>query len=179
MSKCRASYRYLGSQKSRKYHAESLMNLAKTSTWTLRKESSLPTFNGWLSSRVTGVSAEELAERPLYEMSHHSTHAIPAAADRKKTILHPLCSNTTPINGGASTEPTAVPALMMPTAVDRCSGEIHSATTRIAAGNPPPSPIPSRKRAPSSRPKPEANPCSAQAIDHHTMIRAKPRRVPT
>src|ERR1035437_4995682 len=42
--------------------------------------------------------------------------------------------------------PTAVPALMMPIAVERSLTGNHSATTRVAAGNPPPSPMPSRHR---------------------------------
>ena len=83
------------------------------------------------------------------------------------------------MSGGASTEPTAVPALMMPIAVDRRSSGIHSATTRVAAGNPPPSPIPNRHRAASRNPKFIASPCSAQAADHHSMISRNPRRVPS
>ncbi len=83
------------------------------------------------------------------------------------------------MSGGASTDPNAVPALITPIAVERSSGAIHSETTRTAAGKAPPSPIPSRKRATRSRPKPDAKPWRAQAIDHQIMMSMKPRRVPS
>ena len=86
--------------------------------------------------------------------------------------------STRPINGGANTDPTAVPALMIPIAVDRRLSGTHSATTRVAAGNAPPSPIPSRQRAASRTSKFVASPCRAQAPDHHSMIRMNPFRVP-
>ena len=44
--------------------------------------------------------------------------------------------------GGATTMPRAVPAFMMPMAVERSLTGNHSATTRVAAGKPPPSPAP-------------------------------------
>jgi hypothetical protein len=62
------------------------------------------------------------------------------------------------IIGGAITAPTAVPALIIPIAVDRSPVANHSATAFVAAGNPPPSPIPSSSRLTASIPKLAANP---------------------
>ena len=70
-----------------------------------------------------------------------------------------------PISGGARTDPTAVPALIMPIAVDRCCGGIHSATTLVAAGKAPPSPMPNRQRAANKEPE----------VHRETMQRAGPR----
>jgi hypothetical protein len=66
--------------------------------------------------------------------------------------------STSAISGGAITPPTAVPALMMPIAVDRSFTGNHSATARVAAGNPPPSPIPSSNRLTASIPTLVASP---------------------
>jgi hypothetical protein len=82
------------------------------------------------------------------------------------------------ISGGATTAPTAVPALMMPSAWARSRGANHSATARVAAGNPPPSPTPSNKRLAASAITPPAKPWLAQASDQKIMIARKPRRVP-
>ena len=83
-----------------------------------------------------------------------------------------------PIKGGASTDPRAVPALMMPIAVARWFAGSHSATTRVAAGKAAPSPMPSSRRASTSRGSPCAKPCRAQATDHHAMLMANPTLVP-
>ena len=80
------------------------------------------------------------------------TPRLPAA---KNTILHPAVSRIIPISGGARTDPTAVPALIIPIAVDRWCNGIHSATTLVAAGKAPPSPIP--KQATSSQQKSEVH----------------------
>ena len=74
--------------------------------------------------------------------------------------------------------PTAVPALMRPMAVDRSSTGNHSATARVAAGKPPPSPMPSRNRLRARVPTLTASPWLAQARDQNTMMTVKPRRVP-
>ena len=76
--------------------------------------------------------------------------------------------------GGATTAPTAVPALISPMAVDRSRTGNHSATALVAAGKPPPSPAPSRKRLAASIQKPVARPWLAQASDQKTMMTAKP-----
>ena len=51
--------------------------------------------------------------------------------------------------------------------------------TFVAAGNPPPSPAPSRKRLAASIQKPVARPWLAHASDQKTMMRENPRRVPS
>jgi hypothetical protein len=53
---------------------------------------------------------------------------------------------TIAMSGGATTAPIAVPALMIPMAVDRSDAGNHSATAFVAAGKPPPSPTPSKNR---------------------------------
>ena len=68
---------------------------------------------------------------------------------------------------------------MMPIAVARSRAGNHSATALVAAGKPPPSPIPNRNRLTASNPKVVASPWLAQASDHHTMITRKPCRVPS
>ena len=68
---------------------------------------------------------------------------------------------------------------MMPIAVARSRAGNHSATALVAAGKPPPSPMPNRKRLAASIPNPVAKPWLAQANDHQIMINRKPRRVPT
>ena len=82
-------------------------------------------------------------------------------------------------SGGAITAPMAVPALIMPIAVERSRAGNHSATALVAAGKPPPSPTPSRKRLSASDPKPLASPWPAHASDQQIMMRTKPRRVPS
>ncbi len=77
------------------------------------------------------------------------------------------------------TPPTAVPALMMPIAVERSVTGNHSATARVAAGKPPPSPMPSRRRLTTSMLKLVARPWLAQATDQKSMIASMPMRVPT
>src|SRR4030095_6824264 len=71
--------------------------------------------------------------------------------------------------GGATTAPTAVPALMMPIARDRSFAGNHSATAFVAAGNPPPSPTPSRNPPRGGERKPPPNPTPRRA--------ARPQRV--
>ena len=79
------------------------------------------------------------------------------------------------ISGGATTMPTAVPAFMMPMAVERsCTGN-HSATTRVAAGKPPPSPDAQQQPAGAPAwPTLVARPWLAQASDQKTMMTVKP-----
>src|SRR5690242_12680446 len=83
------------------------------------------------------------------------------------------------IAGGAITAPTAVPALMIPMAVERSRVGNHSATALVAAGNPPPSPAPRSRRLADSMTKLVASPWLAHASDHHTMIQTNPARVPS
>ncbi len=83
------------------------------------------------------------------------------------------------IAGGATTPPIAVPALTRPIAVDRSLIGKRSAMTFVAAGNPPPSPAPSRKRLAASIQKLAARLWLAQASDHTIMISRNPRRVPS
>jgi hypothetical protein len=71
-----------------------------------------------------------------------------------------------------------VPAFIMPIAVERSCVGNHSAIALVAAGNPPPSPIPSRNRHTASIGTLVASPWLAQASDHHSMISRKPLRVP-
>jgi hypothetical protein len=68
---------------------------------------------------------------------------------------------------------------MIPIAVDRSSGAIHSDTTRAAAGNPPPSPIPSRNRHQQQRKACRQPHAARTQSDHQTMIAMNPRRVPS
>jgi hypothetical protein len=56
------------------------------------------------------------------------------------------------------TPPTAVPALTIPMAVERSLTGNHSATARVAAGKPPPSPMPSSSRLTASIPTLVASP---------------------
>ncbi len=79
--------------------------------------------------------------------------------------------------GGASSDPIAVPALIIPIAVERSDGSIHSATTRVAAGKAPPSPIPSRTwRSAATQTRGQA--VQRTRHDHHTIISRNPCRVP-
>jgi len=82
------------------------------------------------------------------------------------------------MSGGATTIPSAVPAFMMPMAVERSLTGNHSATTRVAAGKPPPSPAPRSRRQAASMAKLVARAWPAQASDQNTMMMVKPRRVP-
>src|SRR2546421_4955628 len=95
---------------------------------------------------------------PRYERIHHAAHTSPIAPETKKTQRHDASERISAIAGGAITEPRAVPALMMPMAVDRSPTGNHSATAFVAAGNPPPSPMPSRNRLTASIPNPAASP---------------------
>src|ERR1700728_3252242 len=100
------------------------------------------------SSRIheieAGVPASDccaaLSDRVL--TSHQPTHSKPRPREKKNIHLQVESARMSPINGGAKTEPTAVPALMMPMPVDRRSAGSHSATARVAAGKPPPYPSP-------------------------------------
>src|SRR4029077_15693976 len=96
------------------------------------------------------VSAATRCRDEDYERSHHSVHASPAAPVTTKTQRQLAQLTINAISGGATIPPTAVPALMMPMAVARCPTAKPPATARLAAGNPPPSPIPSKKRLPAS-----------------------------
>ena len=101
------------------------------------------------------------------------------ASERIKTVRQPLISRTKPMSGGASTEPTAVPALIMPIAVDRFSRFDpfrHDARCRRKASA-------LARAQQEARDQPEAESrgqaCRAQASDHHSMMSMKPRRVPS
>jgi len=67
------------------------------------------------------------------------------------------CTNTYP-ESAVAVSSTAVPALIRPMAAERSRTENHSATALVAAGNPPPSPMPSRKRLTASIANPVARP---------------------
>ena len=114
-----------------------------------------------------------------YVSHHQSAHTRPAAPQATKTQRQEPCSRIAAIAGGATTAPTAVPALTRPMAVARSAAGNHSAITFVAAGNPPPSPAPSRKRLSASMPTPVARLWLAQAIDQNIMMRKNPRRVPS
>ena len=73
---------------------------------------------------------------------------------------------------------TADPALMIPIAEARSFVGNHSATARVAAGKPPPSPIPSRNRLPISMAKLVASAWLAFASDQNVIMMANPMRVP-
>ncbi len=77
----------------------------------------------------------------------------PKTPGRKKTHRQLVNESTPAMNGGAMTAPSAVPAFMMPIASERsCTGN-HSETALVAAGKPPPSPMPRRKRLAISMPR--------------------------
>ncbi len=69
---------------------------------------------------VEGVDGEP-AGLSDSESAHQMTQASPMAPAAKNMVRQPLVRRTKPMSGGARTEPTAVPALMRPTAVERCS----------------------------------------------------------
>jgi hypothetical protein len=83
------------------------------------------------------------------------------------------------MSGGATIMPTAVPRLMTPMAVERSLTGNHSATARVAAGKPPPSPAPSSSRKTASVARFPASAWPADASDQNTMIAVKPARVPS
>ena len=74
------------------------------------------------------------------------------------------------------TAPMAVPALMIPIAVERSRTGNHSATALVAAGKPPPSPAPRRKRARCQRPETgrEAVRGAGERPRHHDEEKAAP-----
>ena len=98
----------------------------------------------------------------------------PMTPERKNTHRQFSVASVTAISGGASRLPPPCPALMMPIAVERSWAGNHSATALVAAGKPPPSPIPRRNRLTASNPKVAASPWLAHASDHQTMITRKP-----
>ena len=112
--------------------------------------------------------------------NHHTVQTSPNAPVMKNTQRHgdrpSQCTLviTPAISGGAMIPPTPVPALMMPIAVARSLQENHSATTRVAAGKPPPSPTPSSSRLAASMTTPPAKPWLAQASDQKIMMMRKP-----
>jgi hypothetical protein len=97
----------------------------------------------------------------------------------KKTTRQLYQARIAAMAGGATTAPMAVPALMIPIASERSRAGNHSATAFVAAGNPPPSPTPRRKRLTSSERNPVARPWLAEARDQPIMMRSRPRRVPS
>jgi hypothetical protein len=97
----------------------------------------------------------------------------------KNTVRQLAKPRIAAIAGGATTAPTAVPALMMPIASERSRAGNHSETALVAAGNPPPSPTPRRKRLTISDRKPVARPWLAEAIDQPIITISRPRRVPS
>ena len=105
----------------------------------------------------------------------------PEQARSRRSRRRPSASSRTPrisaIAGGATTAPTAVPALMMPMAVERSRAGNHSATAFVAAGNPPPSPIPSRNRLDQQRSEAggEAVAGAGQRPEDHDEQQAAPR----
>src|SRR5262245_47642320 len=115
----------------------------------------------------------------MYAALHQIAHTRPAAPHAMKTQRQLLNVMIAAMAGGATTAPIAVPALMRPIAVDRSLTGNHSATTFVAAGKPPPSPAPSRKRLVASIQTLVASAWLAQAIDQKTMMTKNPRRVPS
>ena len=113
-----------------------------------------------------------------YESRHHAVHRRPSAPEIAKIQRQFAQLRMTAISGGAMTAPTDVPALIMPIAVERSSVGNHSATARVAAGNPPPSPMPSRNLLTASIAKVIASAWLAHASDQKIMITVKPVRVP-
>src|SRR4051794_14903819 len=102
-------------------------------------------------------------------MAHHRNPAPPVM---KKTQRQPSVVTISAMSGGARTAPRADPELKIPNASARSLGGNHSATALPEPGNPPPSPMPSRKR---NTPRPstdDAVPVSRFADDHQTIITA-------
>src|SRR5437773_1506527 len=87
-----------------------------------------------------------------YSLNHQAVQTSPDPPMMKNTQRQDAsssqwtCRITAAMNGGATTPPTAVPALMMPMAVERSLTGNHSMTARVAAGKPPPSPTPNSSR---------------------------------
>src|SRR5689334_5398174 len=102
-------------------------------------------------------------------MRHVTAHTRPKTAVTKKTQRQFACVRMRAINGGAATEPTAVPALIIPIAEDRSVTGNHSATAFVAAGKPPPSPAPRSRRLATSMSTDVAKPWLAHAIDQNNM----------
>src|SRR5581483_11653086 len=102
-------------------------------------------------SRSWGFSASGFGTK--YESRHHAVHKRPSAPESTKIQRQVAKLRMTAIRGGAMTAPTDVPALIIPIAVARSLVGNHSATARVAAGKPPPSPIPSRNLLTASIPK--------------------------
>src|SRR5262245_15892898 len=90
----------------------------------------------------------------------------------KKTQRQPSHRTIAAINGGAMTAPTLEPVLKMPKANERSLGGNHSATALPDPGNPPPSPMPSRKRNTPNPRTEDAVPVRQFAADHQTIITA-------
>src|SRR5436190_15011320 len=102
---------------------------------------------------AAGDADGEPASAGAYATVHQTAQARPAAPHATNTHRQLACSRIAAIAGGAMTAPTAVPALTSPMAVERSATGNHSAIAFVAAGKPPPSPMPSRKRLTMSRPK--------------------------
>src|SRR5215469_17455063 len=113
-----------------------------------------------------------------YDRCHQTVQTTPMAPVIKKMARQEEIARMPAIIGGATTAPTAVPPLMIPIAVARSLTENHSATARVAAGNPPPSPRPSRNRLAASMAKLIASPWLRHEIDQNSMISVNPRLVP-
>src|SRR5687767_14592024 len=90
----------------------------------------------------------------------------------KKTSRHPHVATINAISGGAITAPSAEPVLKIPKASARSLGGNHSATAFPEPGNPPPSPIPSRKRHVPNPKTEETRPVQKFAADQNTIITA-------
>src|SRR5687768_12697186 len=97
----------------------------------------------------------------------------------KNTQRQPSDETINAISGGAITAPTLEPVLKIPNAIARSRGGNHSATTLPDPGNPPPSPIPSRKRYTPSPRTDVAVPVKKLAADHQMIITAYPARAPS
>src|SRR4051812_4053275 len=101
-----------------------------------------------------------------------ATQTNPAPPVRKKTQRQPSVVTISAMRGGATTAPSDDPVLKIPNASARSRVGNHSATALPEPGNPPPSPMPSRKR---NTPRPstdDAVPVSKFADDHQTIITA-------
>src|SRR6185437_9048410 len=114
-----------------------------------------------------------------YSRHHQMAQRRPKMPERKNTQRQLVNESTPAMKGGAMTAPRAVPAFMMPIASERSRTGNHSETTFVAAGKPPPSPMPRRKRLAINMPNPVARPWLAQARDHQSMMNKKPVRVPS
>src|SRR5882724_2126661 len=126
------------------------MNLATTSPQVSRKRNSCIQDKRGAKPNVScggpteSSSSEAFGER--YENCHHAVHSSPIPPANTKIQRQVEYKRIVAMRGGATTAPTAVPELTMPIAVARSFVGNHSATARVAAGKPPPSPMPSRNR---------------------------------